>query len=132
MSPCEINSHLPATVSDLMEAGRRSRSEVKTMAEPLSADVVVIGSGICGSLAAQRLAKQGASVLILEAGPRLDRGRIVANYRNSPYKGNWMAPYPASPWAPHPNYHPKDNGYLIQAGPYAYPAEYIRAVGGTT
>ncbi|WP_264816091.1 FAD-dependent oxidoreductase, partial [Gluconobacter kondonii] len=33
-----------------------------------SADVVVIGSGICGSLAAQKLAKAGASVLILEAG----------------------------------------------------------------
>ena len=71
-------------------------------------------------------------MLILEAGPRLDRGRIVTNYRNSPFKGNWMGPYPSSPWAPHPNYHPKDNGYLVQAGPYPYPAEYIRAVGGTT
>jgi glucose dehydrogenase len=102
------------------------------MAEQLSADVVVIGSGICGSLSAHRLVKQGASVLILEAGPRIDRGQIVANYRNSPRKGDWMGPYPFSPWAPHPQFHPKDNGYLIQAGPYPYPAEYIRAVGGTT
>lgn len=100
--------------------------------QALSADIVVIGSGICGSLTAIRLLKQGASVLILEAGPRLDRGRIVAAFRNSTRKGDWMSPYPYSPWAPHPVYLPKDNGYLVQAGPYPYPAEYIRAVGGTT
>lgn len=102
------------------------------MAQQLSADFVVIGSGICGSLTARRLLKQGASVLILEAGPRIDRGRIVAAFRNAPRKGDWMAPYPPSPWAPHPIFQPKDNGYLVQAGPYPYPAEYIRAVGGTT
>jgi choline dehydrogenase-like flavoprotein len=102
------------------------------MSTPQSADIVVIGAGIVGALAARRLAQQGVSVLILEAGPRLDRGRLVAAFRNSPYKGNWMAPYPPSPWAPHPVYAPKDNGYLKQAGPYPYPAEYIRAVGGTT
>lgn len=97
-----------------------------------SADIVVIGAGIVGALAARRLAQQGASVLILEAGPRLENARIVAAFRNSPLKGNWMAPYPPSAWAPHPIYVPSDNGYLKQAGPYPYPAEYIRAVGGTT
>ncbi|MGH8042371.1 MAG: GMC family oxidoreductase [Rudaea sp.] len=102
------------------------------MAEEHAAEVVVIGSGICGALAAWKLAQQGASVLMLEAGPRLDRGRLVAAFRNSPRKSDWMAPYPAVPWAPHPIFKPKDNGYLIQAGPYPYPAEYIRAVGGTT
>ncbi|HSU04830.1 MAG TPA: GMC family oxidoreductase, partial [Acetobacteraceae bacterium] len=102
------------------------------MADQLSADFVIIGSGICGSLAANKLVKQGASVLILEAGPRVDRGRIVAAFRNAPDKGDWMAPYPPSRWAPHPIYKPKDNGYLVQAGPYPYEAEYIRIVGGTT
>jgi glucose dehydrogenase len=113
-----------------------------------SADIVVIGSGICGSLVAERLAKTGASVLILEAGPRVSRDQLVGNYRNAPRKGDWMAPYPFSWWAPHPTYPPDTgsrtdpdksflsrntgNGYLVQAGPYPYPAEYIRVVGGTT
>ncbi|MGH8182231.1 MAG: GMC family oxidoreductase [Rhodanobacteraceae bacterium] len=102
------------------------------MSAPTSAEVVVIGSGICGSLAARKLALRGVPVLILEAGPRIDRGRIVAAFRNSPRKSDWMSPYPFSPWAPQPVYQPKSNGYLVQAGPYPYPAEYIRVVGGTT
>src|SRR3954452_22420771 len=118
------------------------------MPDDLSADIVVIGSGICGSLIAERLVKTGASVLILEAGPRVSRDQLVANFRNSPRKGDWMAPYPFSWWAPHPAFPPDPgsntdqdkgflarntgNGYLVQAGPYPYPAEYIRIVGGTT
>ncbi len=102
------------------------------MNEPLSADVVVIGSGIVGALVAQRLALQGASVLILESGPRVGRDRLVANFRNSPRKSDFMSPYPFSAWSPHPVYQPMDNDYLVQAGPYPYKAEYIRIVGGTT
>src|SRR5690554_7166374 len=93
------------------------------MAENLSADFVVIGSGICGALAAYKLAKAGASVIMLEAGPRVTRAQLLANFRNSPRRSDWMSPYPFSPWAPHPVYKPKDNGYLVQAGPYPYPAE---------
>ncbi len=102
------------------------------MAEPNSADFVVIGSGIIGSLAARKLARAGASVVILEAGPRVTRGELVARFRNSPRRSDWMSPYSPAPWAPHPIYQPKDNGYLVQAGPYPYPAEYIRQVGGTS
>ena len=57
---------------------------------------------------------------------------IVAHYRNSPRNNDWMGPYPPTTWAPHPQFHPTDSGYLIQAGPYPYPAEYVRIVGGTT
>ena len=102
------------------------------MTNQISADVVVIGAGICGSLVAERFARRGASVLLLESGPRLDRGTIVANFRNSPRKNDFMSPYPFSPWAPHPLYTPKSNDYLEQAGPYPYEAQYIRGVGGTS
>jgi len=60
------------------------------------------------------------------------RDRIVANFRNSPRKGDYMSPYPFSEWSPHPVYQPVENDYLVQAGPYPYKAEYIRMVGGTT
>ncbi|MDN5843292.1 MAG: GMC family oxidoreductase [Alcaligenaceae bacterium] len=102
------------------------------MADSPSADFIVIGSGIIGSLTALQFAKAGASVIILEAGPRVTRDQIVYNFRNSTRRSDWMSPYPFSPWAPHPVYQPQDNGYLVQAGPYPYPAEYIRVVGGTT
>lgn len=102
------------------------------MADELHADFVVIGSGICGALTALVLAQRGASVIILEAGPRVGRAQLLANFRNSPRRSDWMSPYPFSPWAPHPVYRPEDNEYLVQAGPYPYPAEYIRMVGGTT
>jgi choline dehydrogenase-like flavoprotein len=102
------------------------------MAHAQSADFVVVGSGIIGSLFALRLAQAGASVLILEAGPRVTRAELVARFRNSPRRSDWMSPYPPAPWAPHPVYLPEDNGYLVQAGPYPYAAEYIRQVGGTS
>ncbi|HEX7389078.1 MAG TPA: GMC family oxidoreductase [Acidiphilium sp.] len=102
------------------------------MAEPTSADFVIIGSGIIGSIVARRLAEAGASALILEAGPRVTRAEIVMRFRNSPRRSDWMSPYPPAPWAPHPIYLPVSNNYLVQAGPYPYPAEYIRQVGGTT
>ncbi|MGH8439951.1 MAG: FAD-dependent oxidoreductase, partial [Pseudomonas sp.] len=62
--------------------------EVHSMSEQptLSADYVVIGSGICGSLLARRLAQQGASVLILEAGPRIKRDDIFKAFIDTPRK----------------------------------------------
>ncbi|MBM1170036.1 GMC family oxidoreductase [Microvirga arabica] len=100
------------------------------MASDLDADVVVVGSGVAGSLVAYELARAGLSVLILEAGPRLNRDVLVDRFRAAPEK-HFMAPYPPHYWAPHPT--PDDWGaYLIQAGPVAYNNQYIRAVGGTT
>ncbi|MET2831444.1 GMC family oxidoreductase [Mesorhizobium shangrilense] len=102
------------------------------MADASSADFVVVGSGIIGSLVARKLVLSGASVIILEAGPRVTRGELVARFRNSPRRSDWMSPYPPAAWAPHPVYQPVSNNYLMQAGPYPYAAEYIRQVGGTT
>lgn len=101
------------------------------MSDQLSADFVVIGSGICGSLTALQLLKAG-SVLILEAGPRMTRDEVVANFRNGADKGNFVAPYPISKLAPHPVYRPINNDYFLQAGPEPYEAEYLRVVGGTS
>jgi choline dehydrogenase-like flavoprotein len=113
----------------------------------LSADIVVVGSGVAGALIAHELAGAGASVVMLEAGPRIERWEILKNYRNNPAKGDLMVPYPASRIAPHPEYkayvggppnsnpfYRGDNNYLILKGPdaSAYAQQYIRMVGGTT
>lgn len=101
------------------------------MADTLKADIVVIGSGVAGGLVAHQLAMAGKSVLVLEAGPRLSRWEIVENFRNQPDKSDNMAPYPSTPYAPHPESNPNNN-YLIQKGEHPYDVQYIRAVGGTT
>lgn len=96
-----------------------------------SADVVIVGSGIAACQIAQKLAKTGIDVLMLEAGPRIERWRVVENYRNSAFQGDFQAPYPPSVHAPHPYYSPT-NDYLIQRGPEPYKAGYLRVAGGTT
>ena len=97
-----------------------------------SATVVIVGSGIAACQIAQKLAKQGIDTLMLEAGPRIERWRVVENYRNSPFEGDFQAPYPPTDYAPHPQYSPEDTGYLIQHGPQPYKAGYLRVAGGTT
>ena len=103
----------------------------KASVDTRSAEVVVVGSGVAGGIVAHELAKAGVSVLLLEAGPRIERGQIVENFRNSPSKNDFMAPYPAARHAPHPQYAPP-NHYLVEKGSHPYGAQYIRAVGGTT
>ncbi|KAF0813370.1 Fructose dehydrogenase large subunit [Andreprevotia sp. IGB-42] len=101
------------------------------MANTESADIVVVGSGVAGALIAHQLASSGASVLLLEAGPRLERWRIVENYRNTPFKDDYSSPYPPAVHAPHPQYAPP-NDYLILKGTHKYNSQYLRVVGGTT
>lgn len=95
------------------------------------ADVVVVGSGVAGALVAHQLALAGRQVVMLEAGPRVERWQIVERFRSAANKGDFMAPYPSAAWAPHPMMSP-DNHYLIQKGEQVYDAQYLRVVGGTT
>ena len=66
------------------------------MASSGSADVVIVGSGVAGSLVAHQLASAGASVIVLEAGPRIARWQIVENFRDSPAKADFASPYPSA------------------------------------
>ncbi|WP_312515318.1 GMC family oxidoreductase [Massilia sp.] len=102
------------------------------MSNDISADVVVIGAGICGALLARKLAHAGHSVLMLESGPRVGRAELVERYRHSAFKSDFMAPYPFSEMAPHPTFTPAPNGYIEQAGPHPFSAQYIRMLGGTS
>ncbi|MBK9117264.1 MAG: GMC family oxidoreductase [Betaproteobacteria bacterium] len=100
------------------------------MADILTADVVIVGSGVAGAITGYSLARAGAKVLILEAGPRVDRAKAVVQFRNSPTKGP-NSPYPANPKVPQPD--PDDIGsYYVQAGPVTFNGLQARVVGGTT
>ena len=106
-------------------------------AHPSSAEVVVVGSGVVGSLIAYELAAKGASVVMLEAGPRFERWQAVEAFRNMPFarrlQSDYQGFFPQSKLAPGPVYVP-DNHYLALSGPDggAYKQGYLRAVGGTT
>ncbi len=92
-------------------------------------DVLVVGSGLAGNLIADRLARAGIAVTILEAGPRIVRHQLVEAYRNATDKGDFMAPYIAASHAPQGQ---QGGDYILQDGEHPYNVQYIRAVGGTT
>lgn len=86
------------------------------------ADVVIIGSGVAGSLCGYHLAQSGLKVVILEAGPRLDRSELVSRFEAAAVKDT-MSAYPKIAHGP---------DEIIRQGPHTYKFRYVRAVGGTT
>jgi choline dehydrogenase-like flavoprotein len=100
------------------------------MADSFEADVVIVGSGVAGALCAWQLAARGRSTLIVEAGPRIDRGDATNRFFAAPVKHS-NSPYPATPWAPSPN-ETQLGDYYLQDGPETFRGVYLRAVGGTT
>jgi choline dehydrogenase-like flavoprotein len=97
---------------------------------PWSADIVIVGSGVAGSLAATRLARAGLTVVVLEAGPRVQRNAAMAQYRDALIKIP-ECPYPDAPYAQHPVSDNADH-YYLQDGPDKFASPYLRLVGGTT
>ncbi len=97
-------------------------------------DVVVVGSGVAGALVAWQLARAGASVTVLEAGPRIDRDAAVETFRLAAAKVP-ESPYPNTAHAPRPSVLDigiPGTGYFIQDGPEPFGSTYERIVGGTT
>ena len=92
------------------------------------ADVIVVGSGSLGSLAALEIARAGHDVLILEAGPETPDWKITENFRASPRKGNLNAPFGDIPWAPN-SYTP---GYLDFDADVGWIPGTLRTAGGTS
>jgi choline dehydrogenase-like flavoprotein len=108
------------------------------MKSDYSADVIVVGTGVVGAIVAEQALDAGLSVLMLEAGPRVERWQIVENFRNVPpsLKQHWNAAYPPKPWAPHLETHTlaEESDYLQLEGPNsrAYRQGYVRYAGGAT
>ncbi len=101
------------------------------MAEELSADVVIVGAGIAGALAADGLARQKIDTLLVDAGPRITRASALETYRQAPNRSLPGAPYPNTPYAPRPIARDPDY-YIVQGGPDPFATLYHRVVGGTT
>lgn len=97
---------------------------------PWSGDVVIVGSGVAGSLVAAHLARAGLKTVILEAGLRVQRAAALARYRGALIKVP-ESPYPDTAFAPHPRSDRLDR-YYLQDGPDSFGSTYLRQVGGTT
>ena len=100
------------------------------MADDITADVIIVGSGVAGAIMAAKLAAAGVKVAILEAGASVDRGEAVENYWNAVVKVP-ECPYPPVAQAMHPITDNLDYWYR-QTGPDKFSSTYIKVVGGTT
>ena len=96
----------------------------------VEADVVIVGSGVAGALVAERLARAGIGVAVLEAGSRIDRAQALGRYFNAPIKTP-ESPYLATPEADFPLSADRGHWYR-QSGPDTFKSTYLKAVGGTT
>ncbi|MCA9878542.1 MAG: GMC family oxidoreductase [Thermomicrobiales bacterium] len=99
--------------------------------ETFDCDVAIVGSGMAGALIAWTLARAGAKVVILEAGPAVNRAQGLAHAFADNIVSTPDDPYPQHAWAPAPATLDPNN-YLVQTGPDLFVSGYERIVGGTT
>ncbi len=108
------------------------------MTQTDSADIVIVGTGVVGCLIAEQLLDAGHSVLMLEAGPRVERWQIVEKFRSLPpsTRSNLDAAYPPFRWAAFLDSTSAATAadYLQLEGPNAraYRQDYVRYAGGST
>jgi len=90
-----------------------------------SADVLIIGAGASGSVAAKHLAENGFKVVCLEQGPKVDNGEFYGD------KPEWelMA---QKRWHPNPNVRDLENDYPINTKESDVNPLMYNAVGGST
>lgn len=108
-------------------------------------DVVVVGSGVSGSIVAKQLSQGGARVLVVEAGPGdeitlADYETTVRRFYSAVSKDN-NAPHAENLNAAMPRSYetqklqpgmPNTRGYFVQNGPFEIDSTYARVLGGTT
>jgi len=92
-------------------------------------DVLIVGAGVAGALVGCNLARAGAKVTIVEAGPHVDRAAAVERLNKSALRVP-EAPYETSPHAQSPA--TINDTYIRQDGPDPFRSTYLRLVGGTT
>lgn len=89
-----------------------------------------MGAGVAGGLCGWTLARAGHQVVVLEAGPPVDRAEAVARFRNSVSR-HLNSPYPVSKRAPVPTLDDWESHYR-QEGPELFSGVYQRVEGGST
>ncbi len=113
---CEVEGE-PAAAGDAADVPSAGDSPLGDLTPPRGGedcDVVIVGSGAGGAVAAAVLAEAGLDVVVLEAGPYMDRRT-----------------YPTDPLEALETLY-RDNGLTIAQGRPAIPIPIGRAVGGTT
>ncbi len=93
-------------------------------------DALIIGAGVAGTLLACGLARKGLRVLLVEAGPEINRAEAVRRFQTAYPKVPECA-YPLSAFSPHPTTDKIDDFY-VQKGPDLFRSTYLKQVGGTT
>ncbi len=96
----------------------------------IEAQVVIVGSGFVGSIAAEKLTALGIKVAVLEAGPRVNRNKALNRFRKALIKVP-ESPYLTSEDIEFPLAH-NPGAWYRQSGPDPFKSTYLKVVGGTS